>query len=49
MLQRAYDKLSWKNFELFTVCLWLVWYIRNKMVMDKPDGSECKVASLCYA
>lgn len=37
VMQVGVDKLSSEDYELLLVCLWLVWYIRNIMVMDKTE------------
>lgn len=44
----SFCRLAKKYFKLFTVCLWLVWYVRTVIVMDKLNGEARHVASLYF-
>lgn len=42
------DRLSTEDFELFSICLSLVWYIQNTIMMDEMKGGSNSVASFCF-
>lgn len=49
ILHMTHGKFNKKEFELFTYCLWLAWYVRNVMATDELEIEARTFAPLCFA